>query len=89
MIKIEWCNARMPSFSLRSLLEGGGLRSLVIVVQQLPNADRDQRKDEGSEKDVGERAVAGGDKRNETEAAREEHADGKDNDRDSETLHVR
>src|SRR5689334_4913068 len=64
-------NARMPNFMLQSLLNGNGLRS----TPKLPHADGDERQDEGGEEDVGERAIAGGDQRNETEAAREEHAD--------------
>src|SRR3569833_708511 len=66
-------NARRVGLSINSLLDGNGIEGLRATrVPQLPHADGDERKDEGREQDVGERAVAGGDQRDEAEAAGEE-----------------
>src|SRR5215213_10892104 len=44
-------------------------------LEDAEKADRDERQDEDGEHEVGERAVAVGDQRDETEPARQEHAD--------------
>src|SRR3569833_293845 len=78
-------SARMPCFSMKSLLDGNGAG----LARELPEADGHQREDEGREQDVGEGPVAGGNQLNETEEVGEEHAEDEDDDGNRQSLVVR
>src|SRR5215469_8424888 len=84
-------SARTLCFSMSLLLDPNDLLlrgESSARARQFPNANGDEREDEGRKKDVGERPVASGNQRDEPEPACKEHAKDEHDGGDREALGV-